>query len=57
MFTFSATVTNLTKPALIFHEFPGATIKFHDLSGLEMKFFNFMTFQVSHDPYDPSNAH
>ena len=45
----TSAVTNLTKPALIFHEFPGPTIKLHALPGLEneiLKFHDFPSFPI-----------
>jgi len=44
----SSAVTNLPNKTLIFHDFQGPTIKFHDFLGLEneiVKFHNFSGFQ------------
>ena len=35
------------------HDFLGPTIKFHYFPGLEIKFFNSMTFQVFNGQYEP----
>ena len=45
-------LTNLSTKTLISHYFPGPTIKFHDFPW-KVKFLNFITFQVSHDLYEP----
>ena len=49
----SSAVTNLSHKTLIFHDFQGPTIKFHDFPGLENEILNSMTFQVFHDLYEP----
>ena len=40
----TSAVTNLLDIALIFHDFPEPTIKFHDLPGLENKSLKFHDF-------------
>ena len=49
----SSAANNLSTKTLIFHDFQGPRIKFHDFTGLEMPFLNSMTFQVFHDLYEP----
>ena len=50
----SSTVTKLPNKTLIFHDFQGLTIKFHEFPGLENEILkNSMTFQVFHYLYEP----
>ena len=49
----SSAVNNLSNRTLIFRDFQGPTIKYHNYPGLDMKFLNSMTFQVFHDLYEP----
>ena len=53
VFALSSAVTKLPNTTLIFHDFQGPPIKFHDFPGLENEFINPTTFQVFHDLYEP----
>ena len=45
-----AYLTNLSDITLIFHDFPGQTIKFHDrLQAWKLKLLKFMTFEVFYE--------
>ena len=46
-------VTDLSNKSLIFHDFQGATIKFHDFPFLENEILYSMTFQVFHNLCEP----
>ena len=43
-YAFSSAVTNLSNKILIFHDFQGPTIKFHDFPGLENEMLKFHDF-------------
>ena len=49
----SSAVTYLLNETLIFHDFQGPTIKFHDFPGLENDILKFHDFPGFHDWYEP----
>ena len=51
----SSAVTNLPHKTLIFHDFQGPTVEFHDFPGLENEILKiyFVSFQDFHDWYKP----